>query len=131
MDVSPEPEWETDDVLSVDNSELIAAFHVGNRRLAPRVVRHFPVRYRTRSGQCGEGLTMDVSRTGARIVFYCRPRCRTSLLTIEVGSFELVGRTVWEKPVEGKQAVVRGVRFQHVDEAQRAQLDRLLSPHAL
>jgi hypothetical protein len=118
---------DSEDALQVDNGELMAALHVGNRRLVPRQNRSVRIRYRTECGTMGDGVTLDVSRTGARVILYSYPDVAQSLLSLSVGGFDLVGKTIWQR-TDGDNTLVAGVRFLFLNDLQRAALERLLEP---
>ena len=100
-----------------------------NRRRAPRVKRHVPIQFRTRGGRVGRGVTVNVSKTGARLLLYDRPDEPELLLKFPEG-LQLHARTVWEEPWNGRKCVVAGVNFADLDlgPVQRAGLDYLSKP---
>lgn len=116
-----------EETLQVDNAELMAALHHQNRRLVPRQNRNVRIRYRTECGSRGDGVTLDVSRTGARVVLYSYPDVALSLVSLSIGGFDLVGKTIWQRP-DSDNGLVAGVRFLFLDDVQRAGLERLLHP---
>jgi hypothetical protein len=115
-----------DDAEDVDNSQLAVALGVSNRRRAPRVHCHIPLQFRTMNGREGDGVTLNLSLTGARVVFYSHPEPQDDMLLLRLGDFQLLGRRVWEKPILGRKSYVAGVHFEFLNPLQRESLETLL-----
>lgn len=100
-----------------------------NRRRARRFNKQVPITYRTSTGEVGAGVTLNVSKTGARVLFYRQPGDDQVLL--DFYGFELLAQTVWEQPWDGRECVVAGVHFTDpMGPIQRAGLEYLLRTSA-
>lgn len=96
-----------------------------NRRRARRFNKQVPITYRTSTGEVGAGVTLNVSKTGARVLFYRDPG--DDQVVLDFYGFELAAQTVWEQPWDGRQCVVAGVHFvDQMGPIQRAGLEYLL-----
>lgn len=117
------------DDAQVDTSELQAALNGGNRRLVPRVSRSLALRYETPRGVVGAGRTLDLSRTGARVVLYrYEDGDGSGVFRFLINGCLVEAQAVWRQPLDAVKGVVAGVRFLLGNPLQRANLQQILQP---
>lgn len=125
------PNQDFDDA-QVDTSELRAALNGGNRRLVPRVSRSLALRYETPDGQAGAGRTLDLSRTGARVVLYrCEDPGESGVVRLLINGSLVEGQAIWRQPLDAVKGIVAGVRFLLGNPLQKANLQQILQPLGL
>lgn len=99
---------------------------VSNRRRAPRVRSDLDVAFCTESGESGQCVAINLSRTGARVVTGS-PKMSRGEFTLRIGpKVQVLARAVWESPGPGGRSWVAGLHFTSISSSQQAELDRFL-----
>jgi hypothetical protein len=96
-----------------------------NRRAGDRVSQQLKVRYSSIEGAEAQGLTLDVSPSGARILFYAPPAATGDWVSLEIAGVELYAQPVWAQSWDGRSSYVAGVQFAELEAEQRARLSHL------
>ncbi len=105
-------------------SELV----IDNRRVAYRFAANVPLECSYSDGTSSSGTSINLSRTGARVVLRGAQLESTGDVTLKLGSgLELTAHRVWEQDLAYGSSRVVGLSFNTPSLQQQAKLNRFLS----